>query len=84
VKEWLSWGAGPRASQFLILGGKARAILDGRYAVSVDDVRALAPSVMRHRLVLNYRAESEGVRPLDIVTRLLDLVRPEAALAAAG
>ncbi len=84
VKEWLSWGAGPRASQFLILGGKARAILDGRYAVSVDDVRALAPSVLRHRLVLNYRAESEGVRPLDVVARLLEAVRPETALAAAG
>ncbi|HEY8368865.1 MAG TPA: AAA family ATPase [Thermodesulfobacteriota bacterium] len=84
VKEWLSWGAGPRASQFLILGGKARAILDGRYAVSIDDVRALAPSVLRHRLVLNYRAESEGIRPLDVVARLLETVRPETALAAAA
>ncbi len=84
VKEWLSWGAGPRASQFLILGGKARAILDGRYAVSIDDVRALAPSVFRHRLVLNYRAESEGVRPLDVISRLLDTVRPEAVPAAVG
>ncbi len=84
VKEWLSWGAGPRASQFLILGGKARAILDGRYAVAVEDVRALAPSVLRHRLVLNYRAESEGVRSLDVVARLLDAVHPEAVPAAAG
>jgi MoxR-like ATPase len=82
VKEWLSWGAGPRASQFLILGGKARAILDGRYAVSVEDVRALAPSVLRHRLVLNYRAESEGVRTPDVITRLLEAVRPEAVAVA--
>jgi MoxR-like ATPase len=82
VREWLSWGAGPRASQFLILGGKARAILDGRYAVSVEDVRALAPSVLRHRLVLNYRAESEGVRAPDVITRLLEAVRPEAVAVA--
>ena len=86
VKEWLSWGAGPRASQFLILGGKARAILDGRYAVSVEDVRALAPSILRHRLILNYRAESEGIRTVDVVERLLDAVQPETmpAVAAAG
>ncbi len=83
VKEWLSWGAGPRASQFLILGGKARAILDGRYAVAIEDVRALAPSVLRHRLVLNYRAESEGIRSLDVIARLLDTVHPEAVPAVA-
>ncbi|HWP35871.1 MAG TPA: MoxR family ATPase [Thermodesulfobacteriota bacterium] len=82
VREWVAWGAGPRASQYLILGGKARALLHGRYAVAIEDVRALAPSVLRHRLVLNYRAESEGVRPLDVVARLLETVRPEAAVAA--
>jgi MoxR-like ATPase len=84
VKEWLSWGAGPRASQFLVLGGKARAILDGRYAVSVDDIRALAPSILRHRLVLNYRAESDGIRAPDVIARLLESVRPEQAAVAAG
>ena len=76
VKEWVSWGAGPRASQFLVLAGKARAILDGRFAVSVDDVAALARPTLQHRLILNYRAEAEGVRPGDLVDRLLGVVTP--------
>jgi MoxR-like ATPase len=76
VKEYVSWGAGPRASQYLILAGKARAILDGRFAVSVDDVAALARPTLQHRLILNYRAEAEGVRPGDLVDRLLGVVTP--------
>ena len=76
VKELVAWGAGPRASQFLILAGKARAILDGRFAVSVDDVAALARPTLQHRLILNYRAEAEGVRPGDLVDRLLGVVVP--------
>jgi MoxR-like ATPase len=76
VKDYVSWGAGPRASQFLILAGKARAILDGRFAVSVDDVAALARPTLQHRLILNYRAEAEGVRPGDLVDRLLGVVTP--------
>ena len=75
VREYVAFGAGPRASQFLILGAKARAILDGRYAASVDDVRALARPVLQHRLVLNFHAESQGVKPAEIVDRLLGAMR---------
>ncbi len=77
VREYLNWGAGPRASQFLILAGKARAILEGRYAVRVDDVRALARPVLQHRLVRNFRAEAEGVSAARIVSQLLDAVKPQ-------
>jgi MoxR-like ATPase len=76
VREWLRWGAGPRASQYLVLAGKARAILEGRYAVSTEDVRALAAPVLQHRLILNFHAEAEGVTALDVIGRLLDTVKP--------
>jgi MoxR-like ATPase len=75
VKENVSWGAGPRASQYLVLGAKSRAILDGRMAASVEDVRALARNVLVHRVITNFRAESEGVTSLQIVERLLDKVK---------
>lgn len=71
VNEMLSWGAGPRAVQFLILGGKARALLHGRPHVSTDDIVALAKPVLRHRLVVNFAAESDGVTADDVVDRLL-------------
>jgi MoxR-like ATPase len=74
VKDSVSWGAGPRASQFLILAAKARAILDGRFAVSIDDVAALARPTLQHRLILNYRAEAEGLRAGELVDRLLSVV----------
>jgi MoxR-like ATPase len=76
IKEYVAWGAGPRASQFLILAGKARAILDGRFAVSIDDVAALARPTLQHRLIVNYRGEAEGVRPGDLIDRLLGVVEP--------
>ncbi len=76
IKEAVSWGAGPRASQFLILAAKARAILDGRFAASADDVSALARPTLQHRLILNYRAEAEGIRAGDLVDRLLSAVTP--------
>jgi MoxR-like ATPase len=76
VRDAVSWGAGPRASQFLILAGKARAILSGRFAVSIEDVAALARPTLQHRLILNYRAEAEGIRAGDIVDRLLSVVTP--------
>jgi MoxR-like ATPase len=75
VKENVSWGAGPRASQYLILGAKSRAILDGRLAASVEDVRALARNVLVHRVITNFRAESEGVTSAQIVERLLEKVK---------
>ncbi|MCA9673405.1 MAG: MoxR family ATPase [Kofleriaceae bacterium] len=76
IKEYVAWGAGPRASQYLVLAGKARAILDGRFAVSQDDIAALARPTLQHRLILNYRAEAEGVRPGDLIDRLLGVVVP--------
>jgi MoxR-like ATPase len=71
VTDMVAWGAGPRAVQYLILGGKARALLHGRPHVSTEDIQALAKPVLRHRLVVNFAAESEGVTPDDIVERLL-------------
>ncbi len=71
VKDWISWGAGPRASQYLVLGAKTRAILDGRPTPDIDDVRAVATPVLRHRLVTNFNADAEGVDAVKIVERLL-------------
>ena len=71
VKDHVSWGAGPRASQALILGAKARAALVGRPAVSVDDVRALAEPVLRHRVLTNFHAEAEGVDSRKVIAELL-------------
>lgn len=76
IKDWVSWGAGVRASQNLILGGKARAVLDGRYAVSTDDIKALSYPVLRHRIILNFNAEAEGVGVEDVITKLLEEVKP--------
>ena len=72
IRDWIAWGAGPRASQYLILGAKARAILDGRETPAAEDVQSVAPAVLRHRLVTNFNAEAEGVKPDDIIKRLLD------------
>ena len=71
VRHYVAFGAGPRASQALILGAKARAVLDGRYAAEVDDVRALVAPIMRHRIVLNFRGEAEGIRPLQVLEAIL-------------
>jgi MoxR-like ATPase len=76
IKDYVEWGAGPRASQYLILGAKARTILQGRYAVSIEDIQALAPSVLRHRIVPNYKAQGEGLSSLEIIKRLLSEVKP--------
>ncbi len=73
VNEWLSWGAGPRAVQFLLLGGKARALLHGRTHVSTEDVAALAFPVLRHRLVTNFAAESEGITSDRVIEKLLEV-----------
>jgi MoxR-like ATPase len=81
IKEWLSWGAGPRAAQCLVLGAKAKAILDGRFAAESRDVRSVALPVLRHRLFTNFNADSEGVNAAQIVRRLVDEVKeppPEA------
>ena len=71
IQDWLSWGAGPRAVQYLLLGGKARALLLGRSYVSTDDIAALAAPVLRHRIVTNFAAESEGISSDKVVARLI-------------
>ncbi len=72
IKEWISWGAGPRASQYLILGAKTRSILDGRPTPDIDDVRAMAKPVLRHRLVTNFNAEADNVSTVEIIEKLLE------------
>jgi MoxR-like ATPase len=76
IKDYVEWGAGPRASQYLILGAKSRTILQGRYAVSIEDIQALAPSVLRHRIVPNFKAQGESITSLDIINRLLADIKP--------
>jgi len=75
VRRYIRWGAGVRAGQFLVLGAKARSVLRGMYSVSAADVRAVAPSVMRHRIIPNFHAESEGVSTDDLIRRVLDDVK---------
>lgn len=75
INEWVTWGAGLRASQYMVLGAKARALLHGRSHVSFGDIRALALPVLRHRVLINYRAEAEGVVIEDLVERLVKSVR---------
>ena len=76
VRRYVSWGAGPRASQYLILAAKARAVLQGRYAAAIEDVRALAPPVLVHRVVPNFHAEADGVTPRAIVDHVVESVKP--------
>jgi len=71
IQDWIDWGAGPRASQYLILGAKARALLDQRPTPNIDDVKALVLPVMRHRVIPNFNAEAEGVDTDEILRRLL-------------
>ncbi|MDB4678865.1 MoxR family ATPase [Rhodopirellula sp.] len=72
VQELVGWGAGPRAVQFLILGGKAKALLQGRFHVQVEDIQALAKPVLRHRMVVNFAAESDGVTSDDVIDQIID------------
>jgi MoxR-like ATPase len=74
VRDYLSWGAGPRASQYLVLAAKARAVLHGRFHVAVEDVRESAAPVLRHRVITNFNAEAEGIRPDDVVERLIQTI----------
>ncbi|MFQ3670014.1 MAG: MoxR family ATPase [Verrucomicrobiia bacterium] len=79
VKKWVSWGAGPRAVQYLILGAKARSVLHGSFLVRMEDVEAVAEPVLRHRIMTNFRAESEGIRSPEIIRRLLAELVEEAS-----
>ncbi len=74
VKEWIDWGAGPRASQYLILGAKAKALLDNRVAATVEDVRAVCRQVLEHRIILNFKAEAENIKVTDMIEKLLKTV----------
>jgi MoxR-like ATPase len=74
IRDYVTWGAGPRATQYLVLGAKARAVLHGRYYVSCEDIRAVAAPVLRHRIITNFNAEAEGIKPDAIVRRLADLI----------
>jgi MoxR-like ATPase len=74
VRDYVTWGAGPRASQYLVLAAKARAVLHGRYYVSCEDIRGVAHPVLRHRIITNFNAEAEGIKPDDIVERLIDII----------
>ena len=74
ITDYVSWGAGPRASQYLVLGAKARAVLHGRFYASCEDIRAVAHPVLRHRIMTNFNAEAEGIKPDDIITRLAETI----------
>ena len=76
INEWVSWGAGTRAGQYLVLGAKARALLQGRAHVVLEDLQTLAPPVLRHRILINYRAEAEGITVEKVIKRLLETVKP--------
>jgi len=75
VDEWIDWGAGPRASQYLLLGAKARALMDERVSITVEDVRSVARQVLEHRIILNFKAEAENITPADIISKLLENVK---------
>ena len=75
IQQWVRWGAGPRAGQYLILGAKARAILKGRYNASCEDVKAVAPAVLRHRVLTNFHAEAEGIDTDTVIQRLIETVQ---------
>jgi MoxR-like ATPase len=76
VQRYVRWGAGPRAGQYMILGGKARAVLNGRYYVSTDDIRAVAYPVLRHRIITNFNASAEGVTTDQLIAQLIEAVPP--------
>ena len=76
IRQWVSWGAGPRASQYLVLGAKARAVLDGRFCASMDDLRAVALPVLRHRILTNFSAEADGITTDTVIEKLLETTPP--------
>ena len=78
IQQWVRWGAGPRAGQYLILGAKARGILRGRVNASIEDVKSVAHAVLRHRVLTNFHAEAEGVDSDAVITQLLDTVQEPA------
>jgi MoxR-like ATPase len=84
IRDYVTWGAGPRASQYLVLGAKARAVLQGRFSAGCDDIRAVAAPVLRHRILTNFNAEADRVKPDDIVRRLIESVAVDEDRASGG
>jgi len=76
INDWVSWGAGLRAGQYLVLGSKVRALLHGRAHVTMEDIQTLAHPTLRHRILINYRAEAEGITVGKVIERLLETVKP--------
>ena len=76
INEWVDWGAGPRASQYLLMGAKARALMDNRVAATIEDVKHVSRQVLEHRIVLNFKAEAENITTNDIVEKLLNSIKP--------
>ncbi len=74
INQWISWGAGPRASQYLILAAKARAVMNGKYTPNIDDVRFAMLPVLRHRIITNFNAEAEGIKSVDVINKILNEV----------
>ncbi|QQS36796.1 MAG: AAA family ATPase [Ignavibacteriales bacterium] len=74
VKDWITWGAGPRASQYLILAAKSKAVIDGRFTPNIDDVKSSLTPVLRHRIITNFSAEAEGIKSEEIIKKLLEVV----------
>lgn len=77
IQRYVSWGAGPRASQYLVLAAKARAVIHGRLHATCDDIRAVAPPVLRHRIITNFNAEAEGIKPDDLIQHLIEIIPEE-------
>ena len=78
INDWVNWGAGLRAGQYLVLGGKAKALLNGQSHVSIEDIRSVAHPTMRHRILVNYRAEADGISVETVIDKLLETVQPPA------
>ena len=76
---WIDWGAGPRASQYIVLGAKAHAVLHGRHFATTEDVLRVAAPVLRHRIITNFNAEADGIKPDDIVARLSEVISKDFA-----
>ena len=76
LNEWVDWGAGPRASQYLLMGAKARALMDNRVAATIEDIKHVSRQVLEHRIVLNFKAEAENITTNDIVEKLLNSIKP--------
>jgi MoxR-like ATPase len=72
VKDWVRWGAGPRASQYLILAAKSKAVISGRFTPNIDDVKSVLIPVLRHRIIVNFNAEAEGMSTVSVINKLID------------